>query len=683
MHDLVHDLAQSVAKGESSVISVTKIREEEISKLRRVSLVFDENNEFSPLPTALAKVKKLRAFISSDSEFIDSPYALQIFTNFKYVRVLDLSWSSISELPSSISKLKHLRYFNLTCSELKVLPSSFTTLYNLQTLILKKCLNLKDFPQEMRKLSKLSHLVFDHRYPLLKKARFLTSLTYLPVFVVGNKNDGCGIEELRYLNLLSGKLKIHNLENIRNGKDAEMGGLKEKVHILHLELHWTPYRNEEDIREEDVLEENIVLEGFQPHWNLKRLGIYNSFGSKFPTWMMSPKILLPNLVHVVLEDCKRCECLPPFGLLPLLKVLRIYRLNSVKSIGSEFYGDVSSFPSLESLTIGYMQDLVEWSDQVSSFSSYFSSFPRLEELKVVHCPKLILMPNRFPSLRASHFKSCSGKRIAALVESNQSSLTSITIHSCKEFVSLPLGLVRGNNILCQLEIDNCDDFQGFTSPNMDLDDDDKDNIFPNQVLPSYSLNRLTLWNCGLLYSRIDLRGFNSLRELRIVFSESPKCISVMESIINKKSGIEYLPKLEYLQISSLFEELESVPFPEASIDDQEGTVTDTYFPSLCELSLYGWSELNYLPDQIQYITSLQTLRINDFNSLVALPEWLGNLVFLRELHISECVNLKYLPSRKQMLRLTSLQKLSLQQCDVLEDRCWEGGEEAYKISPEV
>ncbi|KAI3866533.1 hypothetical protein MKX03_015959, partial [Papaver bracteatum] len=63
-----------------------------------------------------------------------------ISMNFNYLRVLDMSWSSISELPPSIAKLIQLRYLNLSGSrELKELPSSFTTLYNLQTLILKNC----------------------------------------------------------------------------------------------------------------------------------------------------------------------------------------------------------------------------------------------------------------------------------------------------------------------------------------------------------------------------------------------------------------------------------------------------------------------------------------------------------------------------------------------------------------
>lgn len=673
MHDLIHDLAQSVAKSESSMIIDNTIGEEDICRLRRVSFASHESHEVSQLPAPLAKVKKLRALISTKSEFISNSYGMQIFTNFNYLRVLDLSRGSITELPPSISKLIHLRYLNLSDSQLKALPSSFTALYNLQTLNIKRCNYLKDFPKDMRKLTKLRYLL-SGGYPMLKNAGLFTSLVCLPVFVVGNKSQqGFGIQELRDLNLLSGKLKICNLENISNGVDAEQGGLKEKQHILRLELHWST------TRDPGVHDDFEVLQGLQPHRNLKRLQVYQYVSSKFPTWMMSPQRFLPNLVHLILTDCVKCEYLPPLGLLPFLKVLTIDGLDGVKNIGSEFYGSdnayVSSFPCLEFLTLTNMSDLVEWQDQVSSpsASSSFSSFPRLERFIIMGCRKLTHMPNRFPSLKTLYIKSCNGEPIRSLVESNRSSLTSIQVDSCNEFVSLPLGFFRGNNVLSRLEIWLCENFAGFTP----------DVALPDRVNSSNSLKELGFLNCGPLNSCLDLRGFNSLRMLLILFLKSQECISGLEYIISKKSGIEYLPKLETLEIGSFSGDLEPFPFPAASIGEGGGgTAVGNYFPSLCELTLRGGGKLKCLPDQIQNITSLQCLRIYVFNSLVALPEWLGNLTSLRELVIFNCENLKYLPSQEKMLRLTSLRKLSIYGCQVLVDRC-KGGEEAYKISPEI
>ncbi|XP_026414332.1 putative disease resistance protein RGA4 [Papaver somniferum] len=397
MHDLVHDLAQSLTKSESSVVTVDRIREEDFSRIRRLSLVF-RNDEYAPVPIGLAKVKKLRTFFFTASDYINISYAMPISLNFSYVRVLNLRGTRILELPLSIGSLKYLRYLDLSSSLcLEVLPSSFTTLYNLQTLILKYCSDLEEFPEEMSKLTRLSHLILPSGYPLLKKARFLTSLIYLPVYVVGNITEGCGIEELKDLNLLSGKLKIYNLKNIISEKDAQLGGLNKKQHLLQLELNWS-FIGRRSYRGDDPFDDFLVLEGLQPHQNLQRLGIYNYYGSKFPTWMTIPKCLLPNLVHVVLEDCGKCEYLPPFGLLPFLKILWIKGLSAVKMIGNEFYGasidtNVCYFPCLESLTIFNMKNLVAWEDQVLSHSgSSFSSFPRLEELRIWGCPWLEISP---------------------------------------------------------------------------------------------------------------------------------------------------------------------------------------------------------------------------------------------------------------------------------------------------
>ncbi|KAI3877238.1 hypothetical protein MKX03_016042, partial [Papaver bracteatum] len=63
-----------------------------------------------------------------------------------------------------------------------------------------------------------------------------------------------------------------------------------------------------------------------------------------------------------------------------------------------------------------------------------------------------------------------------------------------------------------------------------------------------------------------------------------------------------------------------------------------------------------------------------------LPEWLGNLASLRVLDLYDCENLKYMPSREQMIRLTALQLLKIHCCPLLADRCKPGGEDYNKIS---
>ncbi|KAI3839755.1 hypothetical protein MKW98_010060, partial [Papaver atlanticum] len=71
------------------------------------------------------------------------------------------------------------------------------------------------------------------------KVRNLSCLRPLPVFTVGNKTNGYGLEELRDLSLLGDKQQIHNLENVSDRKDAGAGCLKYEQYILSMGLFWS------------------------------------------------------------------------------------------------------------------------------------------------------------------------------------------------------------------------------------------------------------------------------------------------------------------------------------------------------------------------------------------------------------------------------------------------------------
>ena len=129
-----------------------------------------------------------------------------------------------------------------------------------------------------------------------------------------------------------------------------------------------------------------VLEGLQPNSNLKKLCISCYRGSKFSTWMKDS--LLPNLVEISLENCRRYEHLPPLGNLPYLKVLVLTGNHIVKYLGNEFYGDSAIvFPSLESLELCDMTNLEEWRTVNGK-----ESFPHLRTLLMAGCSRLEEFP---------------------------------------------------------------------------------------------------------------------------------------------------------------------------------------------------------------------------------------------------------------------------------------------------
>ena len=79
-----------------------------------------------------------------------------------------------------------------------------------------------------------------------------------------------------------------------------------------------------------------VLEGLQPHPNLKSLTIGEYGGKKFPSWV-GLSSLYQNLIKIYLNGCTECEEVPTLGHLPYLRVLEIIGMEKVRSIGSEFY----------------------------------------------------------------------------------------------------------------------------------------------------------------------------------------------------------------------------------------------------------------------------------------------------------------------------------------------------------
>ncbi|KAF9625046.1 hypothetical protein IFM89_017194 [Coptis chinensis] len=154
MHGFIHDLAQSIMREEcfrsdaNEVCNISK-------RARHVSLIFGEltRQDYD----ALYKSKSLRTLLfMGGCRFRIEHIPSDLFLKLKCLRVLDLSHTSIFELPNSVGNLKHLRYLDLSWTRIERLPESITTLVNLQTLNLIKCLELLELPSDMRNLHMVS-----------------------------------------------------------------------------------------------------------------------------------------------------------------------------------------------------------------------------------------------------------------------------------------------------------------------------------------------------------------------------------------------------------------------------------------------------------------------------------------------------------------------------------------------
>ncbi|XP_057989951.1 putative disease resistance protein RGA1, partial [Hevea brasiliensis] len=263
MHDLIHDLAQSIAGDSCFVVNDT------IKDIPdRVQHVYFEG---LPSKECLRKFKNkgLRTlFFSRELDInLDS-----IISNCRSLCVLSLRGWDINGLPDSIEKLKHLRYLDISRNQIiQSLPNCICSLYNLQTLILSGCWVLRELPRDIRKLICLRSLMIDGCYRLeympVGLGR-LTSLKRLSRFIVGrDQGRRCAtLNELNSLNQLSGEISIEGRGNVRSAAlESNQVNLKEKKHLHSLNLEW------DDTGDSDSGNSELLLDNLHPHPNLKQL----------------------------------------------------------------------------------------------------------------------------------------------------------------------------------------------------------------------------------------------------------------------------------------------------------------------------------------------------------------------------------------------------------------------------
>ncbi|CAA3032172.1 disease resistance RGA3 [Olea europaea subsp. europaea] len=703
MHDLVQDLACSVSNSES--FNAVEHSANDIPKVRYLAMEMHE--------------KERQMFTKEKASYLRTLFSVRISQDkilpwFKHLHVLKLLDVYIEELPTSICKLIHLRY--LAATRLPTLPDSVCKLYNLQTLRLPDL--IQRLPEKLCDLSNLRHLYLpprNDRFPMPPKLGKLSHLQTLQFFRVGDK-EGCRIEELGFLKNLTGKLNIFNLELVNGVEEAKKADLVGKLKIYKLCLKWTEY-DDMDVSEGNINDKS-VLEGLQPHPNLKSITIDGFRGTNFPSWTMRMEVFLDGsgwlkfdkLIDVSFYNCKNCEEIPMFGHLPLLKYLTLAHLTNVRSIGPSFYGGQETrvmFPALERLILEDMPNLTEWVEAelmtvAETRACREQVFPCLEDLVIRNCPKLNTSPSHFPCLKNLVIDTIDSDSLLTKIlgSSNLTSLEKLMISNISTLTCL--SHMKGcRKYLRELNIQNCDKLSELT-----------DDIHSFQ-----SLKSLTITGCRSLKSisnqsgregplslvKLEIANCLELRCLPSEMIESFRCLEYLRvarclELISCAIDLEKLPCISELHIYNC-PELRSLPkrighlssLRELWIGGFSDSLDYSSFQATLDgiqqlqhiqkLCLYGLPHWDSLPYLLQHLTSLRYLILKRFG-IEALPEWFGGLSSLEEIHLYELEKLRNMPSKEAMQRLTKLKSLYISQCPLFDKFMEERGpdSERSKIS---
>ncbi|KAL1103118.1 hypothetical protein V6Z11_D05G415000 [Gossypium hirsutum] len=604
MHDLMNDLAQSVA-GEICCRLEGEKQQKFSHRSRHSAYVIDDCCQSEKKFKAFYQMTSLRTFLHLKDPrygelYISNIVLDDLLPKLSYLRVLSLGGYKIYDLPDFFEKLKHLRYLNFSRTRINRLPDSLCSLYFLETLILRGCSYLKNLPSKIGNLVNLHFLDIRGANSIERMPSGFDQLTQLQTlsnFVIG-KGDGRLISELKNLSNLRGNFCLSGLENV-NGEDAREAKLNEKLDGL--ELQWgTDLEN--STRKTEV--EERVLDFLHPPKMLEQLIIENYGGVKFSSWIADSS--LKNLSSLKLRNCKNCKSLPSVGRLPLLKDLSIFGFDQVQKIGVELFGEnqLNPFASLEILSFERLPNWKEW--DTCEGDEKVLKLPSLRELSIKNCPQLLgRLPTHLASLQKLEIHWCTSLVVSI---SSFPSLSELSIEGCAELV------------------DDC------SSPAKELS----------------SLQTLSLSNI----SKFNIPADRTM--LRFGNSEHFK-IGVWQELASLSRHGFSLVGHRFISVSSC-PQLQSLEAKEAELQPDKISRVESLRICDCE-------RLNRLPQVLHELTFLTVMVIDKCRSLVSFAE--NNVPpNLKKLRIEQCENLEYLVDEKEDI-CNQLQLLEIKRCSKL------------------
>jgi hypothetical protein len=388
MCDIMHELARMISRTECATIDGQQCNNM-LPTVRHLSIVSDAaynskyQQKFEENLRNIVSVSKLRTLVLLGH--YDS-FLLQLLQDVlqkaRNLRLLQMSTTCAdfnSVMCSSVNPA-HLRYLKREPDGLDgALPLGLIKYFHLQVLDVGSNRDLV-VSDGMHKLVCMRHFVAEKAvYSKIADIGSMTSLQELE-FKVQLSSSGFEITQLRSMNKLV-QLGLSQLDGVKTREGANQARLGDKVHLEKLYLSWEDTSPQEILPMDgsgpssepttEIAEE--VLQGLEPHMDLKHLHISGYNGTISPTWLSS-NMSLTSLQTLHLDDCGGWRILPSLQSLPFLTKLKLSSMQEVTEV---------LFPSLEELVLIKMPKLKRCSS--TSVAGLSSS---LRVLQIEHCEAL-------------------------------------------------------------------------------------------------------------------------------------------------------------------------------------------------------------------------------------------------------------------------------------------------------
>ncbi|KAM3239935.1 hypothetical protein ACQJBY_053555 [Aegilops geniculata] len=707
IHELVHDLAQSVAGDEVQVINSKNANGRAEACCHYASLA-DDMRASKVLRSTLRKVRALHSW----GHALD----VQLFLHSSCLRVLDLRGSQITELPKSVGRLKHLSF-------LCTLPSSIGELQSLQDLNFKGCVNLKILPDTMCRLQNLHFLNLSQCGILRALPKNIGNLSNLLHLNLSQCSDleaipdsiGC-ITRLHTLDMsycsslselprsIGGLLELQTLILSHHARSLALPIATShlpNLQILDLSLNIGLEELPESIGNLHNLKELILFQCWNLHKlpesiaNLMMLERLSLVGCADLATLPDGMTTITNLKHLQNDQCPSLERLPDgFGQWTKLETLSLLIIGDTCSSIAELKDLILLSGCLriecrshkKDLTIDAKSANLRDKRKLSNLTVSWTSSCSSGELKNVETFLEVLLPPE--NLEVLEINGYMGTKFPSwMMESMESWLPNITFLSLANIPNCiclpPLGHIPN---LHSLEL-RCISGVRSIGPEI-LAKGQKHTLYQSlKELHFEDMPDLEIWPTSLAgdseESQQQVFMFPVLKT--VTASGCPKmrprpCLPDAISDLSLSNSSEMLSVGRVFRPSSSKSAslLRRLWIRECHASSCDWNLLQ-HRPKLEDLTIEYCERLRVLPEAIRHLSMVQKLKIDNCTDLEVLPEWLGDLVALEHLEISCCRKLVSLP--EGLRSLTALGELIVSDCgSALTENCRKGtGKDWFKI----